>query len=215
MGLTLVACGGRVTSSEIPSDAGSDGLRTAADVTPEAGEDRVTTAADVTPEAGEDRVTTAADVTPEAGEDRLTTAADVTPEAGEDRLTTAADVTPEAGEDGIGGCSGLYMPAAPGSLPYGLGCVSASALITCQLATPAVFVSCFQNARSELQCGYSGEHDCANVCAPGEFAALCGDPRNSSRDDGGAFFNPGCRYPDQDVEPLSSVVYFCCACSDE
>jgi hypothetical protein len=113
-------------------------------------------------------------------------------------------------------CPGPYMPASPGELNYGAGCFSAPALISCQAAAPEVgFISCFQNVRSELQCGQSGEHDCTNVCAPGEYAALCGAFDGSMPEGGGASTNADCRVPSSQVEGLSSVRYFCCTCRDE
>jgi hypothetical protein len=140
------------------------------------------------------------------------TSTGVSSDAGGDRLMPPANVTSEAGT-----CPGPYEPASPGTLPYGEGCVSASALISCQLTAPEDGpVSCFQNVRSELQCGESGEHDCMNVCAPGEYAALCSAFDGSMPDGGGPFTDARCHSPNgNDVEGLSSVRYFCCACKDE
>jgi hypothetical protein len=60
----------------------------------------------------------------------------------------------------------------------------------------------------------SGEFDCVDVCAPGEYAALCSLFDGSMPDGGGPFTNPACHSP-TNVEPLSSVNYFCCPCEGD
>jgi hypothetical protein len=136
-----------------------------------------------------------------------------------DAPTHDASVPDAPAEDAPVGasCPGPYMPASPGELTYGVGCFSAPALISCQ-APPSEsgFISCFQDVRSELQCGQSGEQDCTNVCAPGEYAALCSLFDGSMPDGGGPFTNADCHPPSSGkVEGLSSLRYFCCKCEDE